>query len=427
MNAALSVALLILLGVLALVSYVERIYTEAGKFLSREFQENIEAFEHTVEPRLHVSRDRAALSMAVLEQLTTAAIAFLIAYGVFSRESWRPEEILQGAAEIIVFVVVFNRVLPYILFSRTRGEWVSHFTYIIRGLIYLIFPVTLAIGFCQSVASLTREHSQPEPEHPSEAVDALIEAGQEEGILEEGDRDLIQSVVEFGDKTVREVMKPRPEIVAVSADTNIEQFTEMLRTRPYSRIPVYEGSVDHIIGIVHAHDVLQVADTDARFRTVRSLMKTDVRFVPESKRVSDLLREMQRDNLRLEIVIDEYGAVAGVVTIEDMVEEIVGEIPDEHESKADPVKEPSGSWVVPGNMDVDRLDNLLGFRPEDREATTVAGLVTEIAGRIPRAGEVITDDGLKFEILDSTDRKILRVRIDVAKPAPQQQMRLNIQ
>jgi CBS domain containing-hemolysin-like protein len=427
MNIALSIALLVLLGVLALVSYVERIYTEAGKFLSREFQENIEAFEQTVEPRLHVSRDRAALSMAVLEQLTTAAISMLIAYGVFTKQGWRAEDVLQGAAEILIFVIVFNRVIPYILFSRTRGEWLSAFTYIIRGLVYLAFPVTLAIGFCQSVASLTRERAQPEPEHPSEAVDALIEAGQEEGILEEGDRDLIQSVVEFGDKTVREVMKPRPEIVAVSADTTIEQFTEMLRTRPYSRIPVYEGSIDHIVGIVHAHDVLQVADTDARFRTVRSLMKTDVRFVPESKRVSDLLREMQRDNTRLEVVIDEYGAVAGIVTIEDMVEEIVGEIPDEHESKADPVKEPSGSWVVPGNMDVDRLDNLLGFRPEDREATTVAGLVTEIAGRIPRPGEVVTDDGLKFEVLDSTDRRILRIRVALAQPAPQQQMRLNIQ
>ena len=282
------------------------------------------------------------------------------------------------------------------LFSRTRGEWLSAFTYVIRGLIYLAFPVTLAIGFCQSVASLTREHAQPEPEHPSEAVDALIEAGQEEGILEEGDRDLIQSVVEFGDKTVREVMKPRPEIFAVSADTTIEQFTEMLRTRHYSRIPVYEGSIDHVVGIVHAHDVLQVADTEARFRTVRSIMKTDVRFVPESKRVSDLLREMQRDNLRLEVVIDEYGAVAGVVTIEDMVEEIVGDIPDEHETKVEAVKEISGAWIVPGNMDVDRLDSMFGFRLEDREATTVAGLVSEIAGRIPRSGEVITDDGLKF-------------------------------
>ncbi|HLH07394.1 MAG TPA: hemolysin family protein [Terriglobales bacterium] len=427
MNVALGFGLLLLLALLALVSYVERIYTEAGKFLSREFQENIEAFQHRVEPRLHVSRDRSALSMAVLEQLTTAAIAVLVAYGVFNRSIWRVEEVAQAAAEIIVFIIVFNRVIPYVLFSRTRGDWLAHFTVIVRTLIYLVFPLTLIIGFCQSVASITREHAQPEPEHPSEAVDALIEAGQEEGILEEGDRDLIQSVVEFGDKTVREVMKPRPEVFAVSADTTIEQFTEMLRTRPYSRIPVYEGSIDHIIGIVHAHDVLQVADTDARFRTVRSIMKSDVRFVPESKRVSDLLREMQRDNVRLEIVIDEYGAVAGVVTIEDMVEEIVGEIPDEHEAKADPMKEPSGAWVVPGNMDVDRLDGMFGFRLEDREATTVAGLVSEIAGRIPRSGEVVTDDGLKFEVLDSTDRKILRLRITQAQPAPEQQLKLNIQ
>jgi len=123
MNIALSIALLILLALLALVSYVERIYTEAGKFLSREFQENIEAFERSVEPRLHISRDRAALSMAVLEQLSTAAISVLIAYGVFSRDGWRIEEVLQAAAEIIIFVIVFNRVIPYILFSRTRGEW----------------------------------------------------------------------------------------------------------------------------------------------------------------------------------------------------------------------------------------------------------------------------------------------------------------
>jgi putative hemolysin len=406
---------------------VERIYTEAGKFLSREFQENIEVFEQVVEPRLHVSRDRAALSMAVLEQLTTAAISVLVAYGIFSRSAWRLEEAAQAAGEIVVFVIVFNRVIPYVLFSRTRGEWLSAFTYVIRGLIYLAFPVTLAIGFCQSVASLTREHAQPEPEHASEAVDALIEAGQEEGILEEGDRDLIQSVVEFGDKTVREVMKPRPEIFAVPADMTIEQFTEMLRTRHYSRVPVYEGSIDHVVGIVHAHDVLQVADTEARFRTVRSIMKTDVRFVPESKRVSDLLREMQRDNVRMEVVIDEYGAVAGLVTIEDMVEEIVGEIPDEHETKAEAMKEISGAWIVPGNMDVDRLDSMFGFRLEDREATTVAGLVSEIAGRIPRPGEVVTDDGLSFEVLDSTDRKILRLRIRTAQPSSQQPMRLNIQ
>jgi CBS domain containing-hemolysin-like protein len=246
-------------------------------------------------------------------------------------------------------------------------------------------------------------------------VDAFIEAGREEGIIEESDRDLIQSVVEFGDKTVREVMKPRPEMFAVAADTTVEQLTEMLRTRAYSRVPVYDGSIDNIVGIVYARDLLQVADTEARTRTVRQLMKTDIRFVPESKRVSDLLKEMQRDNVRMEIVIDEYGAVAGLVTIEDMVEEIVGEIRDEGEKGI--VRESDHSYVVPGTMDVDRLDELFGIRPQDREATTVAGLVTEIAGRIPRQGEVVNAEGLRFEVLESTDRRVERLRISMMQHA----------
>jgi CBS domain containing-hemolysin-like protein len=272
-------------------------------------------------------------------------------------------------------------------------------------------PVTLAIGFCTSVASLTHEHAEPQPEHPSEAVDAFIEAGQEEGILEESDRELIQSVVEFGDKTVREVMTPRPEIFAVPLDTTVEKLTELLRTKHFSRVPVYEGSIDKIVGIVFAHELLQVTDTEAHTRTVRTLMKPEVVFVPESKRVSDLLREMQKDNIRLEIVIDEYGNVAGLVTIEDMVEEIVGEIRDEHEAKADVIRESEHSYIVPGSMDVDRLDGLFGIRPEGREAATIAGLVSEIAGRIPQAGEIINAEGLRFEILQSTDRRVERLRI----------------
>jgi CBS domain containing-hemolysin-like protein len=146
-------------------------------------------------------------------------------------------------------------------------------------------------------------------------------------------------------------------------------------------------------------------------------MKTDVHFTPETKRVSDLLREMQRDNIRMEVVIDEYGAVAGVVTIEDMVEEIVGEIRDEHD-KAEVVQEAENTYVMPGSMDVDRLDELFGLRFADHEATTVGGLVSEIAGRIPQAGEVVADDKLRFEVLESTDRKVDRVRVTPAPEAP---------
>ena len=411
-----SLALFLLCGVLTLVSYVERLFTERGKFLSREFQENIEAFEQQVEPRLGAAPARAALAMAVLAQLSTAAISVLIAYQVFADMRWSAGEIAQAAIVIVLIVIVFNRLLPFVLFARTRGGWLRWFVIPLRLLIYLSLPVTLAIGFCTSVASLTREHVEPEPEHPSEAVDALIEAGQEEGILEEADRDLIQSVVEFGDKVVREVMIPRPEIVAVPVETTVEQFTELLRTKPYSRVPVYERSIDHIAGIVFAHDLLQVPDTEAGTRTVREIMNTDVHFVPESKRVSDLLREMQRENIHMEIVIDEYGAVAGVVTIEDMVEEIVGEIRDEHEAKADIVRESDQTFVVPGNMDVDRLGELFDVHPVGRESTTVGGLVSEIAGRIPQRGEVVTAEGLRFEVLASTDRRVERLRISALQP-----------
>jgi CBS domain containing-hemolysin-like protein len=420
MNYVIAIILLVLLGLLTLVSYVDRLYAEIGKFLSREFQVNIDAFEHDVEPRLGVSRGRAAVSMAVLTQMTTAAIAMLVGFTVFRDRAWSIYEILQATLSLILIVIVFNRFLPFVFFSRSSGRWLVSWVPVLRLLIYLVLPVTLVLGFLESVASLTKEHADEQPESQAEAVDALIEAGQEEGILDESNRDMIQSVVEFGEKTVREAMKPRPEIVAVPTDTTVEQFIELLRMKPFSRVPVFEGSIHNIKGIVYAQDVLQVPDTEARTRTVDTVMRKDVYFVPESKLGSELLREMQKNNIRMAIVVDEYGGVAGLVTIEDLVEEIVGEIDDEHQ-KAEVVRESDHSYVVPGNMDVDRLDELLGTRPEGKESATVAGLVSEMAGRIPQKGEVIEEDGLRFEVLESTDRRVERVRISVVQP---KQMRL---
>jgi CBS domain containing-hemolysin-like protein len=420
MNYLLASVFLVLVGVLTLASYVDRLYSELGKFLSREFQDNIEAFELQIEPRLGVGRVRAAISMAVLMQMTTAAISLLIGFLLFHDASWTAEELLQAILSLVLIILVFNRFLPFVLFSRTRGRWLTHWVLVLRALIYLALPVTLVLGFLRSVASLTREHTETQQESQSEAVDALIEAGQEEGILDESNRDLIQSVVEFGEKTVREAMRPRPEIFAVPANTTVEQFIDQLRTKPYTRVPVYEGTIHNIVGIVSTQDVLQVADTEAHARTVATLMRKDVYFVPESKLGSDLLREMQKNNIRLAIVVDEYGGVAGLVTIEDLIEEIVGEIGDEHE-KAQIVRENEHSYVVPGNLDVDLLDELLGHRVEGKESSTIAGLVSELAGRIPRKGEIVEEDGLRFEVLQSTERRVERVRVSLAKP---EQMKL---
>lgn len=407
--------ILLLCGLLALTSYVEQLYTESGKFLTREFQENIAAFEELVEPRLVSTSGRAFLAIAMLVQLCIAAITLLIAYLVFLDQRWTGAEIAQAAVGVILVVIVCNRLVPYTLFTRTRGRWLLHFVPLLKVLIYAMLVITVPLSFGLSVVALAKPHEPEEPEHPSEAVDALIEAGEEEGILEESDRQLIQSVVEFGDKTVREVMTPRPDIVAVVADTTVEKFTELLGQKPHSRVPVYVGSIDNITGMVLAHDILQIPDLQAKTTTVQSLLRPVV-FVPETKKTSALMREMQKENVHMAIVIDEYGAVAGLVTLEDLVEEIVGEIRDEHEEATDIVREPAGGYVMKGNVDLDRLEDLFDMHLEPHDSTTVGGLVSALVGRIPHSGEVIEEDGLRFEVLESTERKVQKVRVTRAQP-----------
>ena len=422
---AIVIALFILSALLTLVSYVERVYAEKGKILSREFEENIASYEHRVESKMGVGTSRVALSMQLLAQLCTAAIALLIGYATFLDGRWSWAEIAQAAIAIVLIVVIFNRLLPYVLFIRTRGDWLARLIPILKILIWVALPITIVLGFSMSVASLADTQEPEEPEHPSEAVDALLEAGTEEGILEESDRELIQSVVEFGDKIVREVMTARPDMIAVPASTTVEQLTDLLKRRPHSRVPVYDPDLDHIQGIVFAQDILQITDADARTETVAKLMRP-IQFVPEMKKVSQLLREMQREKVQMAIAIDEYGGVAGLVTLEDMLEEIVGDIAGEHEKRADVVRENENSYLLSGATDLDKLDELFHFRVDDVEATTVGGLVSEIAGRIPQPGESFEHQGLRFEVLASTDRRIETVRVTKTELPTETQPRMAI-
>ncbi|MGE5323497.1 MAG: hemolysin family protein [Actinomycetota bacterium] len=408
-------AILLLSALLMLTSYVERLYTESGKFLTREFQENIEAFEKLVEPRLVSTSGRAFLAISLLAHFSTAGITLLIGYLTFATQRWTGPEILQAVVGIILIVMLCNRLLPYVLFTRTRGEWLVRVVPLLRILIYVMMPITIALGFSLSVAALSKPHEPEEPEHPAEAVDALIEAGEEEGILEESDRQLIQSVVEFGDKTVREIMTPRPEIFAVPAEMTIKDFAEKLRDNPHARVPVYLSNIDNIQGMVLSHDLIQIDDTEAVTTMVRKLIRP-VMFVPETKKGSELLREMQKENNHMAIVIDEYGSVAGVVTMEDLVEAIVGEIRDEHEEETDIVREGDDSYVLMGNVDVGRLEDLFDMHLDQHDTATVGGLVSAMLGRIPQAGEVVEEDGLRFEILESTERKVEKLRVCRSQP-----------
>lgn len=419
MNIEAAIFISLLLVVLTLSSYVDRLYSEMGKFLSREFQENIDAWEQQVEPRMGLNREYLMLSSAVLSQLSLACLTLIFGMLLFDRATVydRPTlaEIAQAVLGVVLVIVLFNRLLPLVFFTRTRGLWVVRVRWLLRILFYLVLPVTFFLAFLLSIAALAESPKHEEEDTASEAVDALIEAGEEEGIIEEGDRELVRSAVEFGDKVVREVMTPRPEMIAISNSATLEKLLQLIEKHPVSRVPVYDGTLDQITGIAFAHDLLRVSDEAARTRTVTSIQRPAA-FVPETKKVNELLREMQREKQHMRIVIDEYGGVAGVVTIEDLLEEIVGSIADEHEEDEleSPRREADGAWLVPGNLEIARLEDLFGDTwemPEDYEATTVAGLVSEVAGRIPMAGEVIEEDGLRFEVLASTDRRIERLRV----------------
>ncbi len=415
-TAAFLIAFLLL--VLTLASYIDRLYSEMGKFLAREFQENIDLWEQRVEPRLGMNRERIALSAAILMNLSLAFLTLIFGMLLFDRaRADRPTlpEIGQVVLGIVLVIVLFNRLLPFAFFSRTRGAWIVRWRWLLLPLLWLMAPITLFLQFLLSIAALAETRPPANGETAaSEAVEALIEAGEEEGIIEESDRELVRSAVEFGDKVVREVMTPRPAVFAVPGSITLEQFLELIRVQPFSRVPVYSESLDNVTGLAFAHDLLQISDNDARSKTVASIQRPAA-FVPETKRVNELLREMQREKQHMRIVIDEYGGVAGLVTIEDLLEELVGAIRDEHEAEdnAGVVKEPGGAWVVPGNLEIAQVEEILGSvdLPEDLEATSVGGLVSETAGRIPQSGEVVEGYGLRFEILASTDRRVNRLRI----------------
>ena len=453
MSGAYGLTLAALLAVLALAAYVDRVYSEMGKFLAREYQDNIDAWTRMVEPRLRLGRESLALSASVLRQLTLAAIALLmgirlvvpVSHGTVSWGS----EVAITIFEMVLLVLVFDRLVPQILFARTRGLWIVRVRFLLQALFYLVLPVTLTLGLLLSIVALAEPEDAAEEEHPSEAMDALLEAGEEEGILEESDRELVRSAVEFGDKVVREVMTPRPAIFAVPEGLGLAGLLEELKENAFSRVPVFAGSLDHVTGIVFARDLLHVLDADLAARTVAQLQRP-AEFVPETKKVAELLREMQHEKQHMRIVIDEYGGVAGLVTIEDLLEAIVGSIADEHdeaEEVDEPVREADGSFVVPGSFEVSRLRELFAepeeheagrddvadddealegrdaqprlpwLFPQRYEATTLGGLVSEIAGHIPQPGEVVEGKLLRFEVIASTDRKVERVRVGLVERA----------
>ena len=276
----------------------------------------------------------------------------------------------------------------------------------------VISPLTsLIIGFLGAM----EDRAQPDQNGNGHAAAPSTDPAAGGGAAEESR--LLRSVVDFGDTLVREVMTPRPDIVAIRSTATIDELRQLVREQEYSRLPVYTDNLDNIVGLVVVKDLIQRAEEPAGNRSVTEIMRPAA-FVPETNRLMDVLREFQQRRFQLAIVVDEYGGTAGLVTVEDVVEELVGEIRDEYDLEAEPiVREGEEAFVFSAKVATSEMVERLQVEIEDGAFETVGGYVLARVGRVPAVGETFAFDGLDVEILEAERRRIHKVRIRRA-PAP---------
>ena len=395
---------------LCLITVVQVLYTESLRLRARDLPA-LQFFKETLEERIGVKADEGLLAFSLIKHtlLLLLGVCFLATRSDDPGHAW--ENLFEAALLAWLTMLVSTYVLAQVLYRKTSGHWLLPLAPALRVCAVIVRPFTALLGFFQSLVELSEPTRATEETSQAGDIEALISAGEEEGIIEKDDRKLIESVVAFGDKTVREVMTPRPKIVAIEASRSLEDLRELAIHEQYSRIPVYEDSIDRIIGFVHVRDMFELDEAEREGRKVKELARP-IRFVPETKPVNDLLRELQADGTHMAIVVDEYGNTAGLATMEDLVEEILGEIHDEHEPERDVHQQADGSFVVAGSLDLDRLHDLLDFRPpEETESTTIGGLVTEWLGHVPRVGEFIEREGIRMDVLAGDELRVEQVRV----------------
>jgi CBS domain containing-hemolysin-like protein len=394
---------------LCLVSFVQLLYLESLRLRTREYP-SLQYFKETIQEALGYETERGALVFSLIKHtlLVLCGTAFTLAAA--GLPLWL--QFLEGFGLAWLVMLACGYFIPQILYRRSGALWLLPLLPFLRVLEILFRPLTALLSFLQSLFEL----SSPAGEEDSQAtqqeeIDALISVGEEEGIIEEEDSRLIQSVVAFGDKRVREVMTPRPSVVAIDVSASLEELRRLVRNEQYSRIPVQDGTLDHIAGFVHVRDLYELEPADSAGKTLHDVLRP-LPGVPESMPVSQLLKQMQSAGTHMVYVVNEYGNVAGIATMEDVVEEILGEIRDEHEPAHDVLREPGGAITVSGSFDVDHLAEHFGYHPhQNSEAVTVGGLVTEWLGSVPPSGYVAERDGLRIQVLSADGRRVERVRI----------------
>ena len=323
--------------------------------------------------------------------------------------------------------VLIRQILPRLFIRNNPEKKLLFLLPIVRPLYSISSIITEPFASFFRPKEQQKLDSTTSPDSPEEKSDdnaddfqALMEAGEAEGILEGNERELIESMVEFNDTRAGEIMTPRTEICGIPIESTVKAARDLIIEEKYSRLPVYRDSIDNIDGVIYVRDLLQAWAEGKEDMPIKDMLR-DAYFIPETKSAADLLKSMQVNHVQLAIVIDEYGGVAGIVTVEDILEEIVGEIEDEdteNEEIIEIIEGEDGYWDILGSTEIDKIERLFDIEIDDDDFTTIAGLVTSEAGYIPKVGEILNLNGLEVEIRQADDKKIgmLRIRREISEP-----------
>jgi putative hemolysin len=421
------IACLLLLGLtfLATVDMAFGQLSDVGlRLLIAEAEENQSAAAAFLKEILE-DRPRFRFTIGASIQLQLVAFSVLITVILlrwFSDTTLLLLSLLTG----LILAGIFRQLIPRLISLKNPER-------ILLALLPVVKPFYRLLSFIadpmhKRANRLRREREQTAlPEDEDEEanggdIQALIDVGAEEGILEEEEGELIHSIIEFGDTRVSEVMTPRTEVVALPLTATVKEARDVMIESKYSRLPVYRDQIDNVEGLIYVRDLLQCWPDCKEEEKIGTLIRP-VYFVPETKSVADLLEEMQKARVQLAMVIDEYGGVAGLVTVEDILEEIVGEIEDEdteQEEIIEIVEAADGYYDVLGSTEIGKIERLFGMEIETDDFTTIAGLVISEKGSVPRTGEHLTFRGLDVEVLEADDRRINRLRLRRAEESKAQ-------
>ena len=314
--------------------------------------------------------------------------------------------------------VLFRQIIPRLLVRNNTERKLLFLLPAIRPIYSLVSffvePIAIRSKARQRLEStISPDSAEDKTDDNAEDFQALMEVGEAEGIIEEKEREMIETLVEFSDTRAGEIMTPRTDICGIPVESTVKDARELIIEEKYSRLPVYRETIDNIEGMIYVRDLLQSWSEGKEDQPVSEILR-DAFFVPETKTAAELLKAMQANHVQIAIVIDEYGGVAGLVTVEDILEEIVGEIEDEdteQEEIIEIIDGGDGYWDVIGSAEIDNIERLFGLDLEDEDYTTIAGLVTSEAGYVPKEGEKLHLRGLAVEIIKADEKKIHLLRL----------------